>query len=178
MNVLVCGSRDFGETNSGWWNECVWINSYLSGIYQFHDIGWNVVHRDPFVIIEGGARGADMIARDWAVKDPLHGPFIEWEVLEDEQYLGDPTPVSLRTFPAYWNSHPRNGCEGYCSGADKGYCSHAGPMRNARMLSEGKPDLVLAFINKSLSQSRGTHDMVRRAKSVKVKTITVEVPAT
>jgi hypothetical protein len=35
----------------------------------------------------------------------------------------------------------------------------AGPMRNQRMLDEGKPDLVLAFPG-----GKGTADMVRRAK--------------
>jgi len=34
----------------------------------------------------------------------------------------------------------------------------AGPLRNQRMLDEGKPDLVVAF-----SGSGGTKDMVRRA---------------
>lgn len=36
----------------------------------------------------------------------------------------------------------------------------AGPMRNATMIHEGKPDLVLAFPG-----GRGTADMARRAKA-------------
>jgi len=40
----------------------------------------------------------------------------------------------------------------------------AGPQRNARMLREGKPDLVLAFINKPIEQSRGTFNMVLQAR--------------
>jgi hypothetical protein len=36
----------------------------------------------------------------------------------------------------------------------------AGPMRNAKMLAEGKPDVVVAFPG-----GRGTADMVRRAQS-------------
>lgn len=39
----------------------------------------------------------------------------------------------------------------------------AGPMRNARMLSEGKPDLVVAFPG-----GRGTADMVRRSRAAGV----------
>jgi hypothetical protein len=35
----------------------------------------------------------------------------------------------------------------------------AGPIRNQRMLEEGKPDLVMAFPG-----GRGTADMVRRGK--------------
>lgn len=44
----------------------------------------------------------------------------------------------------------------------------AGPLRNKRMLDEGKPDLVLAF-HSDLENSRGTLDMVRRAKSSGIK---------
>lgn len=44
----------------------------------------------------------------------------------------------------------------------------AGPIRNARMLQEGKPDLVLAF-----SGGRGTADMVLRAKAAGVEVIEV-----
>jgi hypothetical protein len=45
----------------------------------------------------------------------------------------------------------------------------AGPMRNQRMLDEGKPDLVIAFPG-----GKGTADMVRRAKraGVQVRQVT------
>ncbi len=42
----------------------------------------------------------------------------------------------------------------------------AGPMRNQKMLDEGKPDLVVAFPG-----GRGTADMVQRAKKAGIKTI-------
>jgi len=45
----------------------------------------------------------------------------------------------------------------------KSYGKGAGPIRNQLMLDEGKPDLVLAFHN-DISSSRGTADMIRRAK--------------
>ena len=41
----------------------------------------------------------------------------------------------------------------------------AGSIRNQRMLDEGKPDLVLAFPG---PKSRGTWDMVRRARDANV----------
>lgn len=61
--------------------------------------------------------------------------------------------VQRSTYKAEWD---RNG---------KG----AGPIRNQKMLDEGKPDLVIAFAG-----GRGTADMVRRAKSagVEVREIT------
>lgn len=47
----------------------------------------------------------------------------------------------------------------------------AGPMRNQRMLDEGKPDLVVAFPG-----GRGTADMVRRARAAGVRVL-VKHPA-
>ena len=43
------------------------------------------------------------------------------------------------------------------------YGKQAGPIRNQRMIDEGKPDLVIAFPG-----GRGTADMVRRAKAAGV----------
>lgn len=45
----------------------------------------------------------------------------------------------------------------------------AGPLRNQRMIDEGRPSLVVAFPG-----GRGTADMVRRAKAAKIPVI--EVP--
>lgn len=47
----------------------------------------------------------------------------------------------------------------------------AGPIRNQRMIDEGKPDLVVAFPG-----GRGTSDMVRRAKAAGVRVIEVAPP--
>lgn len=44
----------------------------------------------------------------------------------------------------------------------------AGPIRNQRMLDEGRPDLVLAFPG-----GTGTADMVRRARAAGVKVIEI-----
>lgn len=51
------------------------------------------------------------------------------------------------------------------------YGKAAGPIRNQRMLDEGKPDLVIAFPG-----GTGTADMVRRAKAagIEVREITYE----
>lgn len=55
--------------------------------------------------------------------------------------------VDCEMFPADWATHGKA----------------AGPIRNQRMLDEGKPDLVVAFTN-DLRASRGTADMVKRAE--------------
>ncbi len=45
----------------------------------------------------------------------------------------------------------------------------AGPIRNRRMLDEGKPDLVIAF-HANIERSRGTKDMVEQAKKRGIET--------
>lgn len=45
----------------------------------------------------------------------------------------------------------------------------AGPIRNARMLTEGRPDLVIAFPG-----GKGTADMISRARKAGVKVMVVE----
>jgi hypothetical protein len=52
---------------------------------------------------------------------------------------------TILKFPAEWNRHGSN----------------AGPIRNQKMLDEGKPDLVVAFWN---GTSPGTRDMITRAR--------------
>ncbi|MBO9380816.1 DUF2493 domain-containing protein [Sphingomonas histidinilytica] len=51
----------------------------------------------------------------------------------------------------------------------KRFGNRAGPIRNQRMLDEGKPDLVVAFPG-----GRGTADMVRRAKAAGVRVIEID----
>lgn len=62
--------------------------------------------------------------------------------------------IAVEPYPAEWRK----------------YGSAAGPIRNARMLAMGAPDVVIAFPG-----NRGTADMVRRARAAGVRVI--EVPA-
>jgi hypothetical protein len=55
--------------------------------------------------------------------------------------------LNVRAFPAEWHRYGRG----------------AGPRRNQQMLDEGQPNLVVAF-HSNLDKSRGTADMVRRAR--------------
>jgi hypothetical protein len=47
----------------------------------------------------------------------------------------------------------------------------AGPLRNARMLKEGRPDLVVAFPGK-----RGTRNMIEQARAASVPVIRIAAP--
>ena len=55
---------------------------------------------------------------------------------------------SVMDFPAEWSKHGRA----------------AGPIRNRKMLVEGKPNLVVAF-HDSLAESRGTRNMIGQARA-------------
>lgn len=61
--------------------------------------------------------------------------------------------------------HPEVRCLTYKANWRK-YGKRAGPIRNQRMLDEGKPHLVIAF-----SGGVGTADMVARARSVGIEII-------
>lgn len=110
MKVLVCGGRDYCDSSTVWG--------------ELDTIRRNVPH-DTMRVIQGGARGADQIAREWCCN----------------------REVAYENYAADWKVHGKA----------------AGPLRNQRMLDQGKPDLVLAFPG-----GRGTADMVRRAEAAGV----------
>lgn len=82
------------------------------------------------MLIEGGATGADRLAREWA----------------------DMNGVQVLTFPAEWNIHGKS----------------AGPIRNKKMLEEGRPDMVVAFPG-----GRGTQNMINQAHEFGVKVLLI-----
>jgi hypothetical protein len=65
-------------------------------------------------------------------------------------YWAERRGIPSDIYPADWAGHGRA----------------AGPIRNQKMLDEGKPDLVVAFPG-----GRGTADMVRRARKAGVAVI-------
>lgn len=67
-------------------------------------------------------------------------------------FVADKLGFKVIPFPAKWNIYGRA----------------AGPIRNQVMIDEGMPELVLAF-HENLSESKGTKDMVNRARSVGIK---------
>lgn len=136
MRVLVCGSRDWPEDGL----PAAIICSTLLGLYYSHEVGVGTLYLDPFVVIQGGARGADSVAKNWAENDPLHPPLGKINPNFNVPY------ILLETYMADW----------------KTYGKSAGFIRNKKMLEEGKPDLVLAF--KSRDISKGTDMMIDLAK--------------
>ena len=65
---------------------------------------------------------------------------------------------AVEVHPADWHKHGKS----------------AGPIRNQEMLDKGRPHEVWAFVSKPLVDSRGTADMVKRARAAGVPTRVVE----
>lgn len=62
----------------------------------------------------------------------------------------------LDVFPADWGT----------------YGNRAGPIRNAQMLREGKPDMVVAFRGPN---SRGTQNMINQAEKAGIETRIIDI---
>ncbi len=127
--------------------DCHIITGMLSGLYSEVTCGYLTVDMEPFVLIEGGAKGADAVAAWWATCSPFHSHAkLPEDPTDYSAYPDDPPFVHLK-FRAKWGE----------------YGKAAGAIRNQQMLDEGKPDLVLAFSH-DLANSKGTKDMVNRAR--------------
>ncbi|PZR89767.1 MAG: hypothetical protein DI537_20400 [Stutzerimonas stutzeri] len=87
----------------------------------------------------------------------IHGDALGADRLADAWALMCGIPVTA--YPANW----------YPDGKDGGRDDKAGPKRNAKMLAEGRPDLVVAFPGWS-----GTNDMVERARAAGVRVMEIE----
>lgn len=129
--VIVTGGRDYEDKDK--------VYAVLTALYD--EIG-------EFILIQGGASGADRLADRWArdtlTLDPFHQEMYpaDWE--------GPCDPFLCRM------NHRRKRGTGT-------YCPAAGPRRNQKMLDLGA-DLVVAFPG-----GTGTADMVHRAQKAGVE---------
>lgn len=126
MRLLICGGRD-------WCNPDVLPEGYKHIAETMRDESFeflDALHADLgfTVVIEGEARGADTIGREWA----------------------ESRGIPVEKYPADWKRFGRA----------------AGPIRNKQMLTEGKPDCVVAFPGGS-----GTNNMKTQARYAKVEVI-------
>lgn len=129
--VVVCGSRR--------WTDRAAVTERLEQLA--------CLCRQELEVVEGGARGADRIAGEWAKAAATNGH--PW------------THVTHTPFPADWDGLGRR----------------AGPIRNAEMANylserriEGWELLCLAFL---LPDSRGTVDMVARCRQAQIKGVKI-----
>lgn len=98
-------------------------------------------------VIEGGASGADELARSWRLHRGVPG----------------------ETYKADWENIWRPGAVVRRRRDGAQYDALAGHVRNQRMIDEGRPELVIAFPG-----GRGTDDMVRRAEAAGLRVVKVD----
>lgn len=96
-------------------------------------------------LIHGAALGADIMAAGLVEDSNL-------------QYADSEYWTEILPFPADWNRYGKS----------------AGYIRNQQMLDEGKPDMVLAFVDKPLEESKGTRNMVHLAKLAGLPTYVIQ----
>jgi hypothetical protein len=178
--LLVTGSRTFGAVRDGAGNVVGYkdpgnvVSAVLSGLWQEGTVGYLSVDLDGFTLLQGGAKGADLLARRWALGSPFHSytPFPLDR--SDPSSWPDEVPFECLTFDVDWDEHAPGWC--WCSNpAARSYCPAAGHRRNQRLLDEGRPTQGVAFVDKPIYESRGTADMVARLREAGVPCPVVEV---
>lgn len=92
----------------------------------------------------------ELDARLWAMSALICGAAPGADTLAWD--WGRSRDLPCERFPADWRKHGRA----------------AGPIRNQRMIDEGKPDIVLAF-----SGGRGTTDMIDRARRAGISVVEI-----
>lgn len=142
MRVLVCGGRDYSDTHT---MTIILVPLFLFGLNRSNQLREEAQMEDD-VIIQGGATGADRMARDFAKANDIRC----------EQYDAD------------WDNMDAKPCVPRKRKDGSIYNAAAGGIRNQRMLDEGKPDVVIAFPG-----GTGTADMVRRARAAGVGVIEI-----
>lgn len=138
MIVLVCGSRH--------WTDPAPIHHELDRLIEKYEF---------FTVMEGGAKGADRIASQWAEEHVEDG--VTWLRVDAAWSTHNPTgPVPCRCPPSARR------------------CRAAGPRRNQAMLDillgARRMEETVGVLGFPLGESRGTLDMLRRARDAGVAT--------
>lgn len=121
MKMLVYGGRDYTDRK------------------RLHDELDRIHVQTPITqVIEGGAPGADRLARNWA---RTHG-------------------IPVLEFPADWNNLTAEGAKVMKRPDGSFYNNAAGNQRNLLMLSKGQPDIAVEFPG-----ARGTANMRRLVRA-------------
>lgn len=129
MRILVTGSRDWLDQNAVW--------AALDEAYENH------VRGEIFLVVHGGAKGADTMARAWASRRRRDGALNIYHEQHSAQWIQEGKFVKA-----------------------------AGHQRNQRMVDRGA-DLALAFIRNNSPGATGCLQMILRAKiPVEIHSIT------
>lgn len=142
-HILICGGREYGRLLPGR------IKDHPKRRQERKDfcavMGRLAVEFGVFQVIHGGAAGADSLADTWL-----------------ESAKGFP---KAQVYKAQWKDVERPGAVIKINKmTNEPYDAAAGPHRNQKMVDQGKPDLVVAFLGGS-----GTADMVDRARKAGIE---------
>lgn len=85
----------------------------------------------------------------------IHGSCAGADLIADS--LARNRSIPVESYPADWVKHGKG----------------AGHIRNAEMIKQGKPDLVVAFLKKS-EENRGTKNMITQAKEAGIQVVRLE----
>lgn len=138
LRIVVTGSRHFVCSEVEF--DEIMLRAIRQVVAIRNPYDRNVVGNVTVLLGEGGADGADLCAREWAMR---RGTEL----------------VDLRTYSADWSA----------------YGLKAGPMRNARMLKEHQPELVLAIWDGSVARS-GTHNCMTQAAKLGIAILVHPIP--
>lgn len=143
VRVLVCGGRLYGATNLA---KQPPAQAPQTPLFRTPEYGPSLERNALYAILDAEHR-----ARPFEVL--IHGAARGADQLAGE--WAKSRGVSLDVYPADWDKHGRS----------------AGPIRNGRMLVDGKPDMVIAFPG-----GKGTADMVRQARRAGIATVLIGSP--
>lgn len=143
MRVLICGGRNYEDYDrfKKIMQEIAFARFPKTPEDEYGNFLWAIT------VISGGATGADECAAAWAA--------VEWTGYEE--------------YKAEWEDLTHTDAIIRMRKDGTKYDAKAGHRRNMKMLTEGKPDLVIAFPG-----GAGTADMVRIAKAAGVEVLEVK----
>lgn len=134
IRLLVCGGRDF--TDAGL------VERALSAVHRKKTIA---------LLIEGGQISEDRKTKDrWGA---------DWLCRQWAECMG----IEVLTIVAKWDDVEAPGALVKFNKSGMPYNALAGPWRNERLISEGRPDAAVSFPG-----GRGTADMVARIEAAMV----------
>lgn len=110
-------------------------------------------------------------SRHWKDRDLVFRTLDEWHAIVGISEVIEGCAKGADSIAEDWARSRRVYLTHYPADWD-GLGKQAGPLRNSRMLTDGKPQVVIAF-HDDLFHSAGTGDMVKKAERAGVKVVLV-----
>lgn len=131
-------------------------------------------------IVHGGAAGLDTLVDRYA-RGPMKGIVDVVSVPAEWDRCGPECPATTSHRRTRHVPAPRASWAEAVDGVavdpleKQTYCPWAGGRRNQKILDDYRPDRLIAVVDKPLHQSRGTADMVKRAKQARIPVTLIDI---